>query len=312
MQDILLLVGGLVTLVLGADILVRGAVWCALALGLSPMMVGLTLIAFGTSAPELVVALFSAFDGKPGFATGSVLGSNIANIGLIVGIAAMVKPIEHVSGTARFEVRFTVLAAVAPLLILAMADRVDRVTGVLLLLSLAWFTLALIHRERRKDKNSDARVDKSARALAVHLAFLIGGFAGLIYGGDWLVQGATGIAAAAGLSDVVIGMTVIAIGTSLPELATSLVAASRGHPEIALGNVLGSNVFNVFMVLGATAVVQPIPVAWSAEGPAAGLGLVFAVCLGLLLRRGVGISRRAGLVLVLTYAGYLAWSVLQS
>lgn len=316
MSDWLLIALGLAALIVSADLLVRGSVWIALTLGISKMVVGLTLVAFGTSAPELVVSLTAALRGAPGVATGNVLGSNIANLGLIVGIAALVKPIAHPPGSARFELRYMILTSALVMVPIALGT-VARWHGVVLVLFLCFFTWKLIGRERTRRRNrvreDSATTPRPATSKwALNGMFVAVGFTGLIYGGGWLVDGATAVARSLGWSDVVIGMSIVAVGTSLPELATSIVAAKHGHPELALGNVLGSNIFNVCLVLGTTAAIHPLPVKIEVEGPPAVLGVLMAVALALLLRYRGGISRLAGSVLLLSYLAYMALAIAQN
>ncbi len=315
MNDWLLILFGLVTLLAAADGLVRGSVWCALVLGITPMMVGLTLVAFGTSAPELFVSLTAVSQGSAALATGNILGSNIANIGLIVGLAALVKPITHSPGSARFETRFLVLTSAVLFVPLIAGTPLDLPHGITLLLMLAVFNFSLISRERRRRRNlpataaGDAEVAKNLPQAIIHIGMVAVGFLGLSYGSDWLVEGSCNVASQLGMSEALIGVTIVAIGTSLPELATSVVAAAKGHPEIALGNVLGSNVFNVCMVLGATSTIAPLSMGWRHEGTAAGLGLLLAVTLAGLLRRG-RIGRAAGGTLLAVYLAYLTAAIL--
>ena len=317
MNDWLSIAFGLTLLILAAEILVRGSVWCALALGVTPMMVGLTLVAFGTSAPELFVGISAATSDRPGFATGSVLGSNIANIGLIVGSAALLAPITHTPLSARFEVRYLLGVSLAIAAVAAASWTIGPPLAVGLLVALGAFTALLIRREsrarsrRREAGEEPADVARGPLATVLHVAMILGGLAGLKFGGDTLVDGAAGLARDFGMSEVVIGATVIAIGTSLPELAASVVAARRGHPELALGNVLGSNIFNVCMVLGVTALVRPLPTALADEGVASFVGLGLAAALAFLLRFRHGISRTAGAAMLLVYLGYVALAVLR-
>ncbi len=316
MSDWLSIFAGLALLLGSAELLVRGSVWIALALGVTPMMVGLTLVAFGTSAPELVVGVTAALDDVPGIATGSVLGSNVANVALIVGLAATLKPIRHSPRTARFECRYLVTISAFLLLPLVAGTAIGRGHGVALLFALGTFTGLLFLREQRvraarRAIAADAPPaipDRSLPRVLLNVAFVLAGLVGLKFGGGVLVDGATGAARALGMTETVIGLTIVAIGTSLPELATSVVAARKGHPEIALGNVLGSNVFNVCMVLGTTSVIVPLPMSWTSEGPSVVIGLVLAATLALMLRRG-GVRRGAGIALLATYVAYLGWSV---
>ena len=309
MPDSVTLILGLIVLIAGADLLVRGAAWFARALGLSKMLVGLTLVAFGTSAPELVVCVLSAVEGNPGLATGTVLGSNAANIGLIVGSAALLKPIEKLPSGARFEIRFALAAALVPLVPFVTTGRFDRIMGGLALATAITFTYMLVLREQYRRRNNPAqppedRVDPTPANVARCASFVLAGLAGLVIGGRWLVSGAEGVATGLGISQQLVGVLIVAVGTSLPELATSIMAARAGHPEIALGNVLGSNIFNVFLVLGTTGVVAPIPFVWSAEGPIALLGLGYAITLAFLLSRS-HIGRAAGAALLIAYALFM-------
>jgi cation:H+ antiporter len=314
MHDGLEVALGLVLLLGGAEALVRGAVWLTLALGIPPMLVGVTLVAFGTSAPELVVAGRAGVEGAPGLAAGSVLGSNIANIALILGLAAAVKPITHAPRSARFECRY-LLAVSALLLVPPILGRpLGRLEGISLLGLLVAFNVLLVMRELRRrgqhredDDLADVGDRSPGRALA-WLAIAAAGGAGLHFGGGFLVDGATGIAETFGVSNATIGLTVVALGTSTPELATSVVAARRGHSEIALGNVLGSNVFNVCLVLGTASVITPLPMDWHPEGTMAAIGLALTGVLVLLLYRG-GIGRKAGMALVAAYAAAMAVAI---
>jgi cation:H+ antiporter len=323
MTEWLLILGGFALLIGAAEFLVRGSVWCALSLGISPMTIGLTLVAFGTSAPELFVSLTAGLQGVPGIATGNALGSNVANIGLIVGTAALLRPIDHPPRSARFEVRFLLLVSTL-ILVPILLGELDRIGGILLLALLAMFTLQLLRRESRRrsdrkraaadgddvDSHIPSHIERGIGPAVIHIAFVIGGLLGLKFGGDFLVQGGTDVARRLGLSEFVIGQTIIAVGTSLPELATSAVAARRGHPEIALGNVLGSNIFNICMVLGATATIVPLPMERHDEGPTTLLGLLMVIALAILLRYRGGVGRAAGLVLLLTWSAYVATIVM--
>lgn len=313
MHDWLEVALGLVLLLCGAEALVRGAVWLTLALGVSPMLVGVTLVALGTSAPELVVAGRAGLEGAPGLAAGSVLGSNIANVALILGLAAVVRPITHAPRSARFECRY-LLGVSALLLIPPAIDRpLGRAEGVVLLALLLVFNAILVLRELRQrgqlaDEDLPEVGDRSLGRSLTWLATAAAGGVGLHFGGGFLIDGATGVARTFGVSDATIGLTVIALGTSMPELATSVVAARRGHSEIALGNVLGSNVFNICLVLGTAAVIAPVPMAWDPEGTMAAIGLGLTVALVAMLQRGQ-IGRVAGALLVSAYAGAMALAV---
>lgn len=313
MNDWISILAGLVLLMVSAEILVRGSVWCALALGVSKMTVGLTLVAFGTSAPELFVGLSAAFAGVPEIATGAVLGSNIANIGLIIGLTALVKPIVHPPHSTRFEVGFLLLSSLLLVIPMLTDGAIDALEGVVLLLLLGFFTVVLVHREQRRRRLAEPQepIDTGPMKIILNVAFVIGGLLGLRFGGGILVDGAEGVALSLGLSPILIGMTVVAIGTSLPELVTSVIAARRGHPELALGNILGSNVFNVCMVLGATSIVTPLQIVWSTEGTSVLVAAGFAGALAALLLFRDGIGRVAGAALLVGYGVFMALRIAQ-
>ncbi|MCA8942752.1 MAG: calcium/sodium antiporter [Planctomycetes bacterium] len=323
LTDAAWILAGFVTLMLGAELMVRGSVWFALSLGVSKLMVGLTLVAFGTSAPELVVGLSSALEGDYGIATGTVLGSNIANIGLIIGCSAMISPILVAPREVRFELGFTTVAAVAPILPIVLGwGEIDRVFGAVLAAYIIAFTLLLIVRHKRANANrlptgqvaddpdEDEKLERGPAAVLTNLVWVVLGLAGLTYGGEWLVNGAAGIAEHAGLSQVLVGILIVGPGTSLPELATSISAARKGHSELALGNVLGSNLFNIGMVLGTTALVRPLPILWEEHGVAALTGLGFTLLLLVSMRTRIGVSRTEGALMLLAFVGYLVYEVL--
>ena len=314
MTDWLWILGGLVTLLVSADLLVRGSVWIALALGIRPMVVGLTVVAFGTSAPELAASLTSTLGGKSGLATGTVLGSNAANIGLILGLTAAVKAIDHTPKTARFEVRSLLgLTILLPIPLLAFGQ-LDRFVGATLVAFLLVFTWLLLQRERaarREAKDDTETVATTTPQWILNLILVFGGLAGLKFGADWLVGGSSRVASQFGLSDQMIGVTIVAVGTSLPELAASIAAALKRQPELALGNVLGSNIFNFCMVLGVTATIQPLPFTADGEGLHLVAGILFTSLLAALLAFRSGISRGYGVVLFTGYLIYQTTTVLR-
>ncbi len=312
MSDWLLILGGLATLIVGAEILVRGAVWIALALGVSKLTVGLTIVAFGTSAPELVVSVFDVAkpDSSGGIALGNVYGSNVANIGLILGLTALVRPVPTTGSKLRFESYWMMAAATLAMKPLLFGHSFTSFDGAVLLGLLGLFTLMLLHRERRsEDENDSQPVGRNSRRLALHVVLVLMGLTGLFFGGQWLVSGSRAIAALWGMPESLMGATIVAVGTSLPELATALVAARRGHPEIALGNVVGSNIFNICMVLGICALIRPLPVAAAEHGLRMVLGLGLTAVLGVLFMTRTRISRRAGGILLVCYLGYLTAEV---
>jgi cation:H+ antiporter len=254
----LALAGGLTLLVGAAHFLVRGASSLALRLGLSPLVVGLTVVAFGTSAPELVVSVQAALAGAGGIAVGNVVGSNIANIGLILGAAALVRPFLTDASVLRRDL--PVLLAATGLGVGILFDRtVGRAEGAVLVVALGAYLAWSVHEARRQslDRRSEAAEPPATPAGSAWRDAVLG-LAGLVVGADLFLSGAVGLAEAAGVPNAVIGLTVVALGTSLPELATSIVAAVRGESEIAVGNVVGSNLFNVLGILGVAALVRPI------------------------------------------------------
>lgn len=304
--DILLVLGGLALLVLGGDLLVKGAVNLALRLGMTPLVVGLTVVAFGTSAPELIVSLSAALKGSSGIAMGNVVGSNIANVLVILGFTALVSVIVTKGHDLRES--WTMMIGASILLIaLAFTGEIGRMEGIILLLALA----AVLWRQLstgRADATELEGAELGARWGKI-VMWLAGGLIALPIGANLLVSGATDIARVFGISEVVIGLTLVAVGTSLPELAASVASALRGRADMALGNVVGSNIFNVLAILGITSIVSPLPV------PPEMLRLDLWVMLGtsLLLApflfRGISLTRPVGVVMLAGYAAY-AWVLL--
>lgn len=266
--DIFFLLFGLALILVGANALTDGASAMAKRWGVSDLVIGLTVVAFGTSAPELVISIMSAISGSSELAIGNVVGSNIFNTLVIIGVTALVMPMKIERSIMINEIPLVILSAVAllaignsPLLDGAEAPVVSRVDGILLILFFAIF-MRYTFSQVDKVPAGDA-VDKGSGSIKPMpmwkaLLWVAGGLAGLVYGGDRFVDGASGIASALGVSDAVIGLTIVAAGTSLPELATSVAAALKGKPGIAIGNVIGSNIFNIFMVLGVSAIIKPL------------------------------------------------------
>lgn len=266
--DIILLIVGLVLILGGANYLTDGAAAVARRFGMSDLMVGLTIVAFGTSAPELTISMMSAIDGNTGIAIGNVVGSNIFNTLIIIGAVAVARPIKITGGIMSNEIPLVVLSAGA---LLAMGSSkwldgttpvISRVDGILLLLFFAIFMRYVFSQSKQKmpETSENSNETKPVQtALWKSVIFIIGGLAALIYGGDLFVDKASAIASSLGVSDAIIGLTIVAMGTSLPELATSLTAAIKGNSGIAIGNVIGSNIFNIFLVLGCSATILPLP-----------------------------------------------------
>lgn len=307
------MVGGLALLVAGGDLLVRGAVAVARRAGVSPLVIGLTLVGFGTSTPELLASVQAALIGSPAIAVGNVVGSNIANIMLILGLAALVSPVAATAPGVRRDLAVTGLATLAVVGLLIWGA-VPRWTGAALLALLALYTVGTILADRREAAMERLRAEEAGlkdtpefkSSLWLGLGLTVLGLAGVMLGARFLVNGAVELAALWGVSESVVGVTVVAIGTSLPELVTSLTAALKKESDVALGNVLGSNIFNVLGILGVTAMVSPISVpAEIAERDtwvlAVSMIALAAAVLG--LRQ---IPRALGFALLAGYAAYVA------
>jgi cation:H+ antiporter len=303
----LLILGGLVTLILAAEILVRGSAWIAEALGIRPLVVGLTVVAIGTSAPELVVSIIAAAEDKTDLVLGNIFGSNTANIALILGSTAAIKTIQARDSKLRFEIYWLLFASLLTLIPFIWDEVYSRQLGIAMVVLIGLFLVTLVQRERRDrpTRRTEVGHHRTARQAVLHVLMVLGGIVGLVYGGEALVTGAVRVAVALSLSEAVIGATVIAIGTSLPELATSIVAARRGHPELAVGNVVGSNIFNILLVLGFTATISPIGATWAAHGLRTLVPLVLACILAVLLLGPRRITRADGGILLVVYIGYL-------
>ena len=302
-MTILLFFVGLAGLLAGGEFLVRGASTIARTFHLSPLLIGLTVVGFGTSAPELIVSVQAALSGQPGLAIGNVLGSNIGNILLILGISALVAPLIIPGAKLWRDLGFMLLATAA-IWVMLWNGIVSRGEGLVLLAGLATFlTVAfLAGRGARQPEQADP-LGPAWKPWAITGAGLVL----LVLGAHFLVDSATTIARTFGISEAVIGLTIVAVGTSLPELATSLVAAFRRQTEIAVGNIVGSNIFNIFGILGVTALISPIP----AEPRFATLDMpvVAASAIGLTVIAFAfgGLPRKAGLGLLAAYAVYLVF-----
>ena len=253
------LAAGFVLLMGGAEFVLRGAVGLARRLGVSPLIIGLTVVAYCTTMPELLVSLEAAVRGAPGISIGNIVGSNICNLLLILGAAACVCPMMVNPREVRFEGAIAVGVA-ALFITLGLAGSLSRVDGVLLLACLAAFTVISVRRARRNPPQAHAEEDAVDRPVWWVLGTLAVGLGCLVVGSHLLVEGAIGLARLLGVSEAVIGVTVVAVGTSLPELATAVVSAYRGHSEVAVGNVLGANIFNLLAIGGLVATVHPLDI----------------------------------------------------
>lgn len=314
--DWLLVVFGLALLVGGAEALVRGSTGVALIARVTPAVVGLTIVAAGTSMPEFVVSAQAALQGNPGLAVGNVVGSNIFNIGAILGLAALVGPLRTQGNTIRLEWPVMMFAAFQ-LHLLSRDGNIDRLEGGFLLGAMVAFTIYAVRVSRSVTSAEEERTEcaqpptasfgRGGRtALLLNLAAIGVGLILLSAGSTTLVRGAVGVAGRLGMSDTVIGLTIVAAGTSTPELVTSLMAARRGQDDIAVGNVVGSNIFNVLGILGTTSLIQPLPVSPEILARDSWWMLGTSLLLFPLMKSGMRINRIEGVLLLAGYSSYVA------
>lgn len=318
LSTILWLVLGLVVLTAGAEILIRGAARLAAAVRIPPLVIGLTVVAFGTSAPEFAVSLKAAFQGQPDIALGNVVGSNICNVLLILGLSAAVAPLVVSVQLVRVDVPLMIGAS---LLMYGMAldGRLSRVDGVVLVCGLLAYTVFTVSQGRKQGKDESSEYQREYgqgpsrwQMLAIDLACVAGGLTALVVGAGWFVDAAVSTARGFGVSELVIGLTIVAVGTSLPELAASVVASIKGERDIAVGNVVGSNLFNILSVLGSSAAVAPdgVAVAQSALTFDIPVMTVVAVACLPIFFAGHRLDRWEGLLFVAYYVAYTAYLVL--
>lgn len=309
----LVLIVGLVLLVKGADWLVDGASNLAKRLGVSDLVIGLTIVAFGTSMPEFVVNMVSVADGATDLAITNILGSNIINTLVILGCSALVYPLVAQRSTIRFDIPMNILAGIMVLFAVLVTTPVEpykgisRIEGGLLLIIFVTF---LVYTIRTAKEGVASTYESAVIPLWKSVILILLGLVSLVVGGEMIVKSAVAIAHGFGVAESVIGVTIVALGTSLPELATSVVAAFKHNNDIAIGNVVGSNIFNVFFILGTSAVIKPLPVYGGIELDAALVAIsAFAVLL-LVLNKKRSINRLGGVILLLLYAGYLTYRLL--
>jgi cation:H+ antiporter len=309
--SILFLLLGMAGLYFGAEWLVGSASRIALALGVQPLFVGLTVVAFGTSTPEMVVCVVAAFQGNTDVVLGNVLGSNIANIGLILGLTAVVAPVGVSSRLVQRELPF-MLAVTLVFYGLAWRMSFGRLEGLLLVLSLLVFTRLALHWAVRQPpaavtelKTIQQQMARRALRVVRDVGLVVVGLAALTAGAQLLVVGAVDLARRAGISEFIIAATLVAVGSSLPELATSVVAALRRESDILVGNLVGSNVFNILGALGLAALVRPLRVSPSLLGFEFVALLIFTAAMALVLRTGHRVARWEGALLLIAYAGFV-------
>lgn len=315
--SIILVLVGLTILIVGGESLVRGASSIAKRLKVAPIVIGLTIVAFGTSAPELAVNLFSALQGSADIAVGNVIGSNIANILLILGISALIRTIRVQKNTAWKEIP---LALLAVLLVFVMAN--DRLfdgasTNVLTrtdgLALIGIFAIFMYYTFGIAKATGDADKDEVKLYSALTSTLLIiGGLIGLVYGGKLLVDNAIVLAQLAGMSQALIGLTIVAVGTSLPELVTSIIAVRHGHDDLAVGNIVGSNIFNILWILGVTSTILPLPISDAVQTDIlVNAGVTILLFLFMFVGARHKLNRWQGAMFVLMYIGYVGYLVIR-
>lgn len=303
---------GLILLVVGGDWLIRGSVNIAQRLHLTPMVIGLTVVSFGTSAPEFIVSLQSALDGNSGIALGNVIGSNIANIALILGATALLRPIPVQGNTLKIDAPLLLICSVILAVLCYFTQSITRIEGIVGVVVLIAYTTFLVQHSRHTiEKTEENTEDTPKPSLLKAVAFIIISVIGLKYGAEFLVDGASDIARSLGVSDRVIGLTVVAIGTSLPELFASVIAARKGNVDMAVGNAIGSNLFNILCVLAASAAISPI----GNIDPAFSSDFLWMIALTLLIwlqmRTDYRLTRIEGLVLLMCYTVYLTLTAIR-
>ena len=310
----LVVVFGFIFLLLGAEGLVDGASALAKRFGISNLVIGMTVVAFGTSMPEFVVNMFSVAEGQTDLALTNIVGSNIINIFVILGLTALVCPIASARSARVFDIPMNILAGLVVLVAVLVTlpfesvQGMSRLSGVILLLI---FCLFMYHSVKTAEAEPDSADNIKPMPLAKSLIYIVLGLAGLVLGGEMIVRGSVRVAAGLGVSDAIIGLTVVALGTSLPELATSVVAATKHNCDLALGNIVGSVSFNVFFILGTSATLRPLP-AYDGivlDGIMATLGAVL-VWLGVISDRQHSLQRWHGAILLIVYAAYLTYRLI--
>ncbi len=314
----ILLIIGFVLLIKGADFFVDGASNIAILMRISPIVVGLTIVSMGTSAPEATISIIASLEGSSDISIGNVVGSNIINITLIVGAAAFIFPFQVQKQTTKNEIPFTFLSGLVLLVLVSdtllkgLPNVIDRSDGIILLLFLCIF-LYYVFQTAATDRQNSRSEDSENQNISWLKSILLSvvGIAGIIFGGNLVVTHATTIAYSFGMSEALVGLTIIAIGTSLPELATSITAALKKQSEIALGNIVGSNIFNVLFVLGASSMIEPLPVNGKIFTDIF-IMLALTVLLLIFSRTDYKLSKKEGLALVIIYIVYLVYIIIRN
>lgn len=318
---VLMLVGGLLLLIGGGEGLVRGASRLAAALGISPLIIGLTVVAFGTSSPEFAVSLIASLSGQAGLTVGNVIGSNIFNVLFILGLSAMITPLVISQQLVRLDVPLMVVVSVITLL-LTLDGRFSQIEGLAFFIGLLGYLYLLFRISRRESAEVRQEYEHEfgpppqpkARLLMLNTLLAVGGLLMLGIGSRWLVQGSVEIARALGISELIIGLTIIAAGTSMPEVITSVIASLRGERDIAVGNVVGSNLFNLLGVFGLTALITPGGLVIPTDARTFDLPVMTAVALACvpIFFSGTKILRREGALFFFYYLAYTAYLILNA
>lgn len=310
----LLIPVGFALLFIGGDALVRGAVGIARRYGVSPMMIGATVVAYGTTSPELFVSMDAAFKDAPGIAVGNVVGSNICNFILILGVSALIWPISLERGASLKTTSIVLTLATGLLILLAWDGDIARWQGITMVLLLVAMTVYNFQSERRRSpaenvysEEAEEFAEKAPQTAPRAIMVLGVGLLGVIFGAEFLVRGAVALARDAGVSEEVVGLTVVALGTSLPELATAVIAALRRHSDVALGTVFGANIYNILGIMGLVATVTPVPVPQKMLQFDLWFLLAITIVLSLWVWKLPRIGRAAGAGFVLLYCGYVVW-----
>jgi len=310
-MEYVLLIGGLIVLIIAGEALVRGAVGIALKFNIPTLVIGMTIVSFGTSAPELLVSLKAALNDHPELAIGNVLGSNIANIALVLGITTIILPIVVKRSTARID--WPIMMGTTILFYIFILDqKIVWYEGVVLTLGLVAFNYYMFWSAKKENKTEELDVDTEEvkkYSMLVNVLYIVGGAIGLAFGASWLVDGAEIIALNFGVSEHVVGVTIVAFGTSVPELITSVVAAFKKHTDISVGNLIGSNIFNILGVVGITAMVKELPVSMQVITNDIYWVLGISLLVFPLIIIGYKINRLRGFVLFTVYCVYIYFVV---
>lgn len=309
--NILLLIAGFALLIKGADFFVDGASGIADKFGIPQIIIGLTIVALGTSAPEAAVSITAAFNQNTGVAIGNVIGSNILNILIILGVTSCIIPLAVQKNTLRYEIPFVIFITVLLVVMGGLLGELGLIAGIILLAVFALFFVYLIRTSKNGGGEEESEEPKKKKPVWLLILMTLLGLVGIVLGSDFTVDGATVIAKTFGMSDRLIGLTIVALGTSLPELVTSIVAGKKGNSDIAVGNVVGSNIFNILFVLGLTAVICPIPYEpkFIIDGIIA-IAAAILLLLCIIFDKEKKIRRWGGITMLVCYAGYFVYLIM--